>query len=152
MIEPVAARAPTSEKTFHADFVCLGSASNTNASSFSDKLPGYSMQISSVEFESRSRIKSLLQICCEVCFDKRCYNGRMIRTRSLSCRTGNVSGNRYYISNFFLNLYVVVINGKYDERPIVKILRSVPDVIYINTFLITLIHDVKTVKKIDKNR
>jgi len=72
----------------------LGSAANTNASPFSE-VARDKMQISSVEFESRSRIKSLLQICCEVCFDKRRHNGRSIRTRLLSCGAGNVPGNRY---------------------------------------------------------
>lgn len=82
------------------------------------------MQISSVEFESRSRIKSLLQICCEVCLDKRRYNGCSIRTRPLSCGAGNVPSKPVSLELF--SQYArcrYTINRKFDEKLLIKISR-----------------------------
>jgi len=70
-----AARA--SEKHSRRDFARnFGSAFRANASAFSDELREIKCKSSGWGFESRRKIKSLLQICCQVCSDKCRYNTR----------------------------------------------------------------------------
>jgi len=67
--------ARASEKHSRLDFARdFGSAFRANASAFSDELREIKCKSPRWGFESRRKIKSLLQICCQVCSDKCRYN------------------------------------------------------------------------------
>lgn len=132
-----AARASVSEKHPRLDFVCdFGSTFRTNASPFSDELQEIICKFHTADFESRWKIKSLLQICCEVCFDKRCNNGHSIRSRLLSCGAGNVPGNRSQEISWalFWVCYWYMVKGKF-EMQLVYIPRAAHLMSHINVCL-----------------